>query len=304
MKTDPSSQLAAYDADGRGVPTPALAELLALFELEALGDDVFRTYSPAAAAKPIFGGQLVAQTLVAAANTAVKGLDLHSLRSSFLSSGDPAEPLTFAVERLRDGRRHCVRRVVVRQRERPVFELSASFQAPGEGREHTVIAAPGVPGPQEWPGFHERLGTMAGRFGAIPDVVRPFDIRYVGATPWQRVEEGPSEPSHRVWIRTAGPLPDRRLSHQAALGYASDLTLADSLLVGHGLYWGRDPVAVVSLTQSMWFHQPFRADEWLLYDCFSPIAHGGRALVSGRFFTQAGRLVASVTQEMLFRIRD
>jgi acyl-CoA thioesterase II len=287
------------------VPPPSLRAgcdgLVALLDLEDMGGGEFRGWSPPESPARVFGGQFVGQAVVAAGRTVPGDRVLHCVQCSFLRGGDPAEPLLFRVERLRDGGSYSGRRVTVRQGGDLVFTLTASFQAAEDGPEHAV-AAPATAPPDGWARFHDRLGPMAGRLGAIPEVVRPFDVRYAGEPPWVRAAGGPGEPGHRVWLRADGRLPDGRLLHQAVLGYASDLTLVDSVLVGHGVYWGNQPVAMATLNHTVWFHRPFRADAWMLYDCTSPAAGGGRALVTGRFFAQDGTLLASTAQEALFRV--
>lgn len=275
--------------------------LLEILGLEQIGTGVFRGRSPAAAPPRVFGGQLLAQALTAASRTVPEDRTAHAAQIVFLRGADPGRPLDFHVEDLHDGRSFGVRQVAVRQDDRTACTVTVSFQDTEQGPEHAVTA-PALPRPERWPTYARSLGPMAGRLGAIPDVVRPFDLRYDTEPPWAGAARGPGRPAHRAWLRAVERLPDTALVHQAALAYASDLTLVDSILLGHGVYWGLDPVVMVSLNHSVWFHRPFRADTWLLYDCESPTAARGRGLACGRFFDEDGRLVASVAQEALFRL--
>jgi acyl-CoA thioesterase-2 len=190
--------------------------------------------------------------------------------------------------------------VVAVQHGRAIFNLSASFARPEPGIEHQ-LAMPAVPPPEELPTLQERLGPYA---GALPEFFardRPIELRYVVDPPFIAAQSHPREPSSAVWLRAAGQLPADPLLHVCVLAYASDITLLDSVLVAHGLAWGNDSVTGASLDHAMWFHRPFRADEWLLYDQESWNASGARALATGRIYRRDGVLVATVMQEGLLR---
>ena len=231
-------------------------------------------------------------------------MSVHSLHSYFLRPGDTAVPIVYDVERVRDGRSFATRRVLARQHGRPIYGLTASFQVAEDGFEHQdampeVPVARGLPStcPRRW-----RPQLRAPR-GVAPRVGRagPAARRRL---PAGGALEDPDRPARvRYWIRVAGRLPDDASSHRAALTYISDMTLLGATLVPHGLHPRGRGVQAASLDHTVWFHRPFRADEWLLYDQSSPTASGGRGLALGRLFTPDGRMVASVAQEGLIRPR-
>ncbi|PZS34377.1 MAG: acyl-CoA thioesterase II [Pseudonocardiales bacterium] len=279
----------------------ALDRLVGLLDLEQIEEDMFRGRSPEVSLQRVFGGQVAGQALVAVGRTVPADRQAHSLHAYFLRPGDPAVPIIYLVDRIRDGRSFTTRRVVAVQHGKPIFNLSASFARLEPGLDHQV-AMPEVPGPDELPTLAERAAPYGDElhFNRLP---RPIDLRYVDDPPWVSRSNGPREPTQRVWMRADGVLPDDPLVHVCALTYASDMTLLDSVLAAHGLAWQLDEVVGASLDHAMWFHRPFRADEWLLYDCESPSAAGARGLASGRIFAADGRLVVSVVQEGLLRLR-
>ena len=249
----------------------------------------------------VFGGQVAGQALVAAGRTVPRDRQVHSLHSYFIRPGDPAVPIIYEVDRVRDGRSFTTRRVVAVQHGKPIFSLSASFQLDQPGIDHQS-AMPDVPGP-------ETLPTLDERVAAFPEGCRFFARcpgRSTSATSTTRRgssgDRGPRDGSTRVWMRANGRLPDDPLLHVCVLTFASDLTLLDSVLVRHGLAPGIDPISMASLDHAMWFQRPFRADEWLLYVSQSPSASGSRGLATGRFFSQDGRHLASVVQEGMIRV--
>jgi acyl-CoA thioesterase II len=275
--------------------------LVALLDLEPIEVDIFRGLSPQVSLQRVFGGQVAGQALVAAGRTVPVERPVHSLHAYFLRPGDPTVPIIYTVDRIRDGRSFTSRRVVAVQHGVPIFSLSASFHRPESGVDHQS-PMPSVPEPDELPTLGERYRRFGGDPGGVLRLPRPIDLRYVDLPSWEQRAEGPREPRSRVWMRADGVLPDDPLLHVCALTYASDFTLLDSVLVGHGLAWGQDVVAGASLDHAMWFHRPFRADEWLLYESTSPSASGGRGLAEGRFWTRDGRHVATVVQEGLLRV--
>ena len=213
----------------------------------------------------------------------------------------------YQVDRVRDGRSFTTRRVVSVQHGEVIFILSASFQAPEEGFEHQV-PMPSAPDPETLPTFQERYAPYRDELAGWYSRPRPIDVRYVGDVPRAAVDraarnEGPQEPRSQVWMRTDGPLPDDPLLHVCAVTYASDMTLLDSVLLSHGVAWSTGQILGASLDHAMWFHRPFRADEWFLYDQDSPSASGGRGLARGEIFTRDGRLAVSVVQEGVIRRR-
>ncbi|MDQ0961621.1 acyl-CoA thioesterase-2 [Streptomyces sp. B4I13] len=283
----------------------ALQDLLDLLDLEQIEENIFRGRSRSAVVPRVFGGQVAAQALVAAGRTVPRDRPAHSLHAYFLRAGDPGAPIVYDVERIRDGRSFTTRRVVAVQHGRPIFSLSASFQAYEEGLDHQA-PMPASPDPVTLPTSEERL---RGYDHLDPAVVERFleareaiDLRYVDEPPYGKFGEA-REPHSQVWFRTNGKLADDPLLHVVLATYVSDMTLLDSVLLAHGRGgWAVGDVVGASLDHAMWFHRPFRADEWLLYDQESPSAQGGRGLGQARIYTQDGRLAVSVIQEGVVRV--
>ena len=280
------------------------ADLVALLDLEPAGADRFVGRSPDMGWARVYGGQVVAQALVAAVRT-VAGRSPHSLHAYFLLGGDPAEPILFVVERVRDGRSFSTRRVTASQRGEPIFVLSASFQIAEDGPAHQA-PAPAAPPPEQVVDPQAALAAMPEparkRLQALFDRVRPIEFRPMDLRRYAPLRPGETRAAAQsVWIRIGGPLPDDPMIHTAALAYLSDMTLLDTALVAHGhaIFDGRHQVA--SLDHALWLHRPCRADEWLLYAQDSPSAGGARALTRGMLFSRDGALVASVAQEGLVR---
>ncbi len=276
--------------------------LVALLDLERIEENIFRGTSPAASLQRVFGGQVAGQALVAATRTVDVDRRVHSLHSYFIRPGDPAIPIVYLVERIRDGRSFSVRRVTAVQHGNPIFTLSASFQLEQGGIDHQR-EMPAVPQPEELPSFAERLAGFDDLTAFMARIPQAFDIRYVDDPPWLQRGQGPRENQpHRIWMKADGVLPDDPTLHVCVLTFASDLNLLDSVLIRHGLAARLDPITMASLDHAMWFHRQFRADDWFLYESSSPSASGGRGLATGRFFARDGRLVASVTQEGMIRL--
>jgi acyl-CoA thioesterase-2 len=277
-----------------------LDKLLDLLDLEQIELDIFRGRSPEEQVQRVFGGQVAGQALVAAGRTVPDDRPVHSLHAYFIRPGDPAVPLVYTVDRVRDGRSFTTRRVSAIQHGRTIFTLSASFHRPEPGPVHSD-PMPDVPPPDEIPRTIDRLEKL---FGTLPPQFResPIDLRSVGPLTFE-AERDPSLRTTRnlVWLRVEGELPDDPLLHVCLMTYASDLTLLDSVLLGHGLSWADGKTSGASLDHAMWFHRPFRADRWLLYAQESPVAAGARGLARGEVFTADGDLVVSVVQEGLIR---
>ena len=276
--------------------------LVGLLDLEAIETDIFRGVSPKVSLQRVFGGQVAGQALVAAGRTVAADRQVHSLHSYFIRAGDPAIPIIYNVERIRDGQSFSVRRVLAIQHGKPIFTLSASFQLPQGGIAHQA-EMPRVPPPDSLPTLTERYDGFDDLWAVMSQIPQAFDVRYVDDPPWIQRGLGPRENQpHRIWLKADGTLPDDPLMHVCAVTYASDMTLLDSVLVRHGLAPGLDDIAMASLDHAMWFHRQFRADDWLLYESESPSASGGRGFATGRFYARDGRLVASVAQEGLIRL--
>jgi acyl-CoA thioesterase-2 len=258
--------------------TKALDALVDLLDLEPIEVNLFRGVSPDDHRQRVFGGQVAGQALVAAGRTVERGT-VHSLHAYFLRPGDPLVPIVYEVDRIRDGRSFITRRVVAIQHGHAIFNLSASFHIDERGPEHQQ-PMPDVPDAESLPRPEHEL----------PQAI---DLRRAPAS-------GPG--CARVWLRADGRLPDDPLLHACVAAYASDMTLLDTTLSAHGLGVGSAPdLMLASLDHAMWFHRPFRADEWLLYDQDSPVTCGARGFARGTIFTSDGRLVASVVQEGLVR---
>jgi acyl-CoA thioesterase-2 len=281
------------------VSQEAVDALVKILDLEPIEVNMFRGVSPEEDRQRIFGGQVAGQALVAAARTVDDDRSVHSLHAYFLRPGDPTIPVLYEVDRIRDGRSFTTRRVVAIQHGRPIFNMSASFQVHEEGFDHSA-EMPDVPDPETLPTFRERMAGYREQFGDLLDRARPIDIRHVDWLPHDRSQ--PLPPYQRVWLRADGKLPDDPLIHTIALTYASDMTLLDTSLLPHGGSWSQPGLFMASLDHAMWFHRPFRADDWLLYVQDSPSASGGRGLSRGLVFTREGTLVATVMQEGLIRM--
>jgi acyl-CoA thioesterase-2 len=281
----------------------AISDVLSILDLEPLEVNLFRGRSPQVGWQRVFGGQVIGQALVAACRT-VEGRQPHSLHAYFLLPGDPKVPIIYEVDRIRDGKSFTTRRVVAIQHGHAIFSMSVSFHVPEEGLAHQAVM-PDVPPPEALPNEAEvRQKILPGMPEPVrryfererPIELRPVEFeRYLG-----KVDEGGR---FHVWIRTTGRLPDDPAVHQCVLAYASDLTLLDAALVPHGRTVFDRTIMAASLDHALWFHRPFRADDWLLYAQDSPNLNGARGFSRGLIFTRDGVLVASVAQEGLLRER-
>ncbi len=281
-------------------------ELLAILDLERIEQNIFRGRSPQVGWQRIFGGLVIAQALVAASRT-VRGRVPHSLHGYFMLPGDPAVPIVYEVDRLRDGGSFTTRGCVAVQHGRPIFSLSASFHAPEEGFDHAA-PMPDVPPPEALPTeleIKERYGQQMPEPVRLyfererPIELRPVDLQRFSGTP----ASGPLPQAQSLWMRTTGPLPDDPAVHAAVLAYLSDMTLLDTALIAHGRSVFDPDLQVASLDHALWFHRPCRADEWLLFAEDSPSASGARGFTRAQIFLRDGGLAASVAQEGLIRPR-
>lgn len=281
-----------------------LDELLDLIDPEPLEHNIFRGYNRDIGSGRVFGGQVLAQALVAARRTVEEGREAHSLHAYFILPGDLELPIVYFVERLRDGGSFSTRRVTAIQRGEAIFNLSASFHTPQEGIDHQS-PPPEVPPPEELTPELERIRALAHR---IPEELRPvltqdrpIDFRVVEEV--GLVDPTPKPPTRHVWFRADGDMPDDPLAHRALLAYASDYGLLSTVLQPHGLTIRTPGLQVASLDHALWFHRPFRADDWLLYAVESPVAAEARGFARGTVYTRDGRLVATSAQEGLTRMR-
>ncbi|CAN5600998.1 acyl-CoA thioesterase II [soil metagenome] len=280
--------------------TKALDALVDLLDLEPIEVNIFRGVSPDEDRQRVFGGQVAGQALVAAARTVGADRWVHSLHAYFLRPGDPTVPILYEVDRIRDGRSFTTRRVVGIQHGKAIFNLAASFQVAEPGLEHQA-PMPEAPPPESLPTFGERYADYADRMGAWFTRPRPIDTRYVDPVATTRQPVLPAPDGRQVWLRADGRLPDDPVLHACVLTYASDMTLLDTTLSPHGLVNVEGGIMMASMDHAMWFHRPFRADEWLLYVQGTPSASGARGLAWGGIFTAEGALAVSVVQEGLIR---
>jgi acyl-CoA thioesterase-2 len=281
----------------------AVEHLLSILDLEPLEHNLFRGRSPEDGWQRVFGGQVVGQALVAAARTVGPERQAHSLHAYFLRAGDPTVPIVYEVDRIRDGKSFATRRVVGIQHGQAIFSMSASFQKEESGLDHQM-PAPKVPEPENLMSeealkrqFMESGGESLKRYWRRE---RPIEIRPVSLRHY--VSRDAMEPVQHAWIRTTGPLPEDPAIHRCVLAYASDMMLLDTALHPHGRSLFDRDLQIASLDHAVWFHRPFRADEWLLYAMDSPAAAGARGFNRGSIFTRAGMHVASVAQEGLIRV--
>lgn len=283
--------------------TDMLLELLSLKgDAEARTDeDIFVGHTPPQARDRVFGGQVLGQSVMAAYKTIAEDRPIHSMHGYFLRAGDARLPITFGVQRLRDGRSFSARRVHAYQNGVPILSMIASFQDHSEGLDHQDTMPEGIPDPETLPTTADLIGEIDHPVAQEFAFNRPFDIRYVGE-PLYFQQSTDRRPVNAVWMKTTAPMPDDDALHRAALAYASDYTLLEPILRAHGLTWISRGMSVASLDHAMWWHRPFRVDEWLLYVQESPSASGARGLGTGRIFNRAGQLVASVAQEGMLRL--
>ena len=281
---------------------PILADLLHLLELERIEDNIFRGESRDLGGERVFGGQVLGQALTAASYT-VEDREVHSLHAYFLHPGDVNAHIVYEVDVARDGRSFSNRRVVAIQHGRPIFNMTASFQVPEQGLTHQT-AMPDVPSPD---GLADVREIPAEILSKVPEKMqrfltheRPFEVRPV--EPIQLLSPPPAAPRRHIWIKTIEALPDDPDLHRNLLAYVSDYQLVATATLPHGIHFADGKMQMASLDHAMWFHRPFRIDEWLLYAMESPNAAGARGLAMGRFFTMDGTLVASTAQEGLIRI--
>ena len=282
----------------------AVAELLETLDLEPLERNLYRGRSPQVGWQRVFGGQVIGQSLVAA-NRTVDERAAHSLHGYFLRPGDPAVPIIYEVDRTRDGRSFSTRRVTAVQHGAAIFIMSASYHTREDGLSHAVDAPPDVPRPDDLPDEKRLQEIMMEK---APEPIRryfsrerPIELRPVVLEHY--LSDTPLPAQQYVWVRATDRLPDDPLVHQAVLAYLSDMTLLDTALFPHGKSVFSGEMQVASLDHAMWFHRPFRADEWLLYATDSPSSSGARGLSRGLVYTLDGALVASTAQEGLMRQR-
>ncbi len=286
-------------------PEQLAAALVALLDVEEIDTDLYRGARQPGGVGRVFGGQVIAQALQAAQRSVEGAKTAHSLHAYFMRPGDEQRPIVFRVVRDFEGRSFATRRVIATQSGAPILNLAASFQLPEEGLAHQD-AMPDVAPPEALRSDHELRAAQADE---IPEKwrrhllrARPIEIRPVAPRSWANPE--PAEPRQASWFRLAAPIGDDSAMHRAILAYASDMTLLGTSMLPHGVNWTTDTMQTASLDHALWFHEPFRADDWLLYATDSPWSGHARGFNRGSIFAQDGRLVASVAQEGLIRRRS
>ncbi|MFE4469494.1 acyl-CoA thioesterase [Leifsonia sp. NPDC056824] len=287
--------------------TEPLESLLTALDLTDTGartsEDIFTGPSQWMPLGRVFGGQVLAQSIVAATRTVSDDRSIHSMHGYFLRPGDVNYPITFSVDRIHDGRSFSTRRTQAYQNGLPILSMIASFQDEDEGLEHQVAMPQDLPDPETLPNSAATLEEVEHPVAQYWASQRPFDMRHVPSPIYLSVE-GAHVAHQAVWFRSIGDLPDDPALHRAALAYASDYTIMESVMRRHGVAWATRGLKAASLDHAMWWHRPARVDEWLLYTQESPSASGGRGLALGRIFSRDGRLVASVAQEATIRVPD
>ncbi|MCX7313219.1 MAG: acyl-CoA thioesterase II [Hyphomicrobiales bacterium] len=280
-----------------------VADLLSILDLEQLELNLFRGTSPPSGMQRVFGGQVVGQALVAATRT-VEGVVPHSLHAYFLLGGDPKVPIIYDVDRIRDGKSFSTRRVVAIQHGRAIFSMSVSFHNDEPSLDHQM-KMPDVPHPDQLPSDADIrqaiLPQLPEAVRRYYERVRPIELRPVDFDRYRG--KRPEGDRFSIWLRTTAPLPDDPAIHRCALAYASDMNILDTALVPHQRSVFDRDIMGASLDHALWFHRPFRADQWLLYTLDSPNMHGARGFGRGLVFTADGTLVASAAQEGMLRPR-
>lgn len=283
----------------------AMNELLDILDLEPLEHNLFRGRSPQVGWQRVFGGQVIGQALVAAQRTVSEGRHVHSLHCYFMRPGDPAVPIIYEVDRIRDGGSFTTRRVVAIQHGHAIFSLSASFQVEEEGLEHQLPMPLDVPGPETLKSQREFIEAFGDK---VPENIRrywkqerPLEIRPLNVEHY--TTRDPLPPVQNVWLRATGPVPDDRALQAAILAYLSDMTLLDTSTFPHGRSVFDPELQMASLDHAMWFHRPTKLDDWLLYTSDSPSSQGARGFSRGALYARDGTLIASTAQEGLVRLR-
>lgn len=280
-----------------------LIDVLDLAKTEArTTEDIFTGVSHPMPTGRVYGGQVLAQSLIAAARTLPEDRVVHSMHGYFLRPGDATQGITFAVDRIHDGRSFSTRRSQAYQDGVPIFSMIASFQDDDPGVDHSVPPPDGIPDPEDVPSDDELIGTVHPATGRML-AERPVDIRHISGPLFHEVA-GERVAQQAVWMRMRAPMPDDPSLHRAALAYLSDMTIQESILRRHGITWRTPGLKVASLDHAMWWHRFGRVDEWMLYAQDSPNARGGRGLGQGRVYDRDGTLLATVAQEIMVRVPE
>lgn len=291
------------DVDPPSDPVDALLVVLDLTGSDArTTEDIFVGQSQSMPRGRVFGGQVLAQSIVAASRTIPDDRAPHSMHGYFLRPGDAKKSITFSVDRIHDGRSFSTRRTQAFQEGVPIFSMIASFQIEEPGQDHQAAMPAGIPDPEQLPDVEAEIAARHPE-GRRLLRERPVDLRHA-QSPIYLTVEGEHVPHQAVWMRTKRALPDDPAIHRAALAYMSDLTIQEPVLRAHGIAWSQPGLTVASLDHAMWWHRFGRVDEWILYVQESPSARGGRGLSTGRIYSREGTLLASVAQEIMARVPE
>lgn len=285
------------------IPSDPIADLVDVLSLKRLSETVFLGRTQWMPHGRVFGGQVLAQSLIAAMHTVAEDRPVHSLHSYFLRPGDIHKEIVFEVEILRDGKSFSARRVKALQDEKPIFVLSSSFQEVAGGAEHQEQMPTDLPDPLSLPSAADLLSRFDHPATNYWSKARPFDLRHVGEPIYLQPAKVATT-DQMIWFKAISPLPEEQKLQTAALAYASDYTILESVLKRHGLSWAHPGLNTASLDHAMWFHAPARVNDWMLYVQHSPAATSGRGLAMGSIFAQDGTLLASIAQEGMIRVPE
>ncbi|MBX3312362.1 MAG: acyl-CoA thioesterase II [Microbacteriaceae bacterium] len=278
-----------------------LLEILDIQKVDGEGDNFVGINTPMFHGR-IFGGQVLAQTVMAASRTVEEDRHIHSVHGYFLRPGDVKQPVNFSVDRIHEGRSFSTRRVQAFQQGVPIFSMIASFQTTDEGLDHQMEVDMSLFGdPEKLTPAEVILSGIDHPAAIFWATGRPFDMRHVGTSMYLTVE-GEKVAHQAVWFKPTGELPNDRLIQTSALAYLSDYSLLETILRKHGIAWSDPRLKIASLDHAMWFHRPVKLDDWMIYVQESPSAQGGRGLALGRIYDRQGKLIASVAQEGMVRV--
>ena len=291
------------DAEPEADPVASMLAVLDLTGSDArTTEDIFTGVSQSMPLGRVYGGQVLAQSIVAASRTLPEDRAVHSMHGYFLRPGDASKGITFSVDRIHDGRSFSTRRTQAFQEGVPIFSMIASFQDSDPGIEHQAPMPEGIPAPEDLPDIESQLEGLHPMTRRL-FLDRPAELRHVPSPIYLTADPNPA-PRQAVWMKVRRTIPDDPDLHRAALAYLSDLTIQEAILRDHGLAWSTPGLKVASLDHAMWWHRPGRVDEWMLYVQESPSARGGRGLATGRIYSRAGVLLASVAQEITIRVPE
>lgn len=285
------------------IPADPIADLVDVLNLKRLSETTYVGRTQWMPHGRVFGGQVLSQSLIAAIDSVPVGRSVHSLHSYFLRPGDISKEITFEVENLRDGKSFSARRVKALQDDLPIFVLSCSFQEPAKGVAHQEQMPENLPDPMTLPSASDLLSKFDHPATNYWSKARPFDLRHVSEPVYLRPAKEQIA-SQLIWFRAISPLPLEERIQTAALAYASDYTILESILKKHGLSWAHPGLNTASLDHAIWFHEKPNVNEWMLYVQHSPAAQSGRGLALGSIFSQDGKLLASIAQEGMVRVPE